>query len=229
MASNEMSNNENVAWYFYLSEIAARHLINRLAEARSTVSEEPSARELQRMLADLDIYEAQLHEWYTSLPPRISFEIPNDSVRPCQDEFQQILRSRYMSIRELCYRPFVRLCLNHTMDITHDLILKVAAVATKGLQYCAWRLQSMSAYRIRNHGLWFMIRNSATCAMILIGAVRARGNALLNAAAYLQIPLDWRTQILRILDIFSSFDNERRGGVMECIQMVQWALANSAM
>lgn len=217
---------ERVGWYYYLSEIAARHLINRLVKAQSIMNVQPSARELQRMLADLEIYETQLHEWYISLPPRISFEIPNESIKPCQDEFQQILRSRYMFIRELCYRPFVRVCLNNNLDMPDDLIRDVASVASQGLQNCAWRLQCMSSCRTHSHGLWFMIRIAVSSSMMLIGAVRAQHNTMLNAAPYLQIPADWRQQILRVLDILGPFEYEKRGGVMECIQMLRWALGN---
>jgi hypothetical protein len=223
---DQSSDQQSVGWYFYLSEIAARHLINRILKAQSagSAADGSSAGKLESMLADLEMYETQLHEWYNLLPPRISFPLPSDTGKPCPDEFQQILRSRFMFIRDLCYRPFIQLCLNHTLDIPHELMVKAAGAASRGLQHCAWRLQFMSSHRTHSQGLWFMIRVMASCSMILIGAVRARDDVLLNAAALLQIPEDWRGQIMRVLDILSPFAREKRGGVRDCIQLVKSAL-----
>lgn len=228
LPEDELPDNERTAWYFYLSEIAARHLINRILESRSTSEAEPSAREIQHMLKELEIFEAQLREWHQSLPPIMSFDIFDEFTTPSRNEFQHILRSRYMFISELCYRPFVKLCLNHTLDVSQELISKVAAVASHGLQLCVWRLRSVVPQYTRNHGLWFIVRNSASYSMILIAAARAQRNPLLNAVPYLQIPAGWREEISKVLDNLSLFANERRGGVMECIQMVQWALSDFA-
>ncbi|KAL2839838.1 hypothetical protein BJY01DRAFT_24646 [Aspergillus pseudoustus] len=216
---------ETVSWYYYLSEIAARHLINRILKSGMHASghdgqhspDEPQARAL---LQSYRLFKAQLESWYKSLPPQISFPPPSATIGPEPDPFRRILRSRYLAILELLCRPFVRICLNHTLSLNSDLIDEIASVASEGLQCCAWRLQAIRTLKRLDHGVWIWVRNSTACSMILIGAARSSMFPELNAAARLRLSENWRENILAFLEGVEMFSREPRGGVRECYRLI---------
>jgi hypothetical protein len=214
---------ERRSWYYYLAEIACRHLINRILQVARERPVTPSVSIIKRMLKDFEVFETQLNEWYSSLPPELMFPIPWGTIEPLQDELTNHLRGRYLAIRELCHRPFVRLCVNHTLDIQPDLLAQVAAVASEGLRYCMFRLQSVPR-PFRHHGLWFQLRIFTTGSLILIAADRAQRDPMMNGAHSLEIPVGWREQISKTGDIYSPYWNDRRGGIWESSQILQWAL-----
>lgn len=214
---------ERRSWYYYLAEIACRHLINRILEVHRENRLDPSTRSIERMLRHLGVFETQLHEWYTSLPAELTFPIPWGRVEPLAEELSNHLRGRYLAIRELCYRPFVRLCVTQTLDINPGLQAQVTAVASQGLLHSMFRLQAIPS-QSRHHGLWFQLRIVTTCSLILIASDRAQQNPAMNAAQGLELPLGWREQIIQTQEIFSPYWNDRRGGIWESCQIIQWAL-----
>jgi hypothetical protein len=214
---------EQRSWYYYLAEIACRHLINRIIETRceSRLNNTPAG--IQRMLKELEVFETQLEEWYTSLPPELTFPIPWDTIEPLADELSNHLRGRYLAIRELCYRPFVRLCATQTLHIKPDLLAQVGAVASHGLLYTMFRIQALRP-QSRHHELWFQLRIFNTGSLILIASERAKLDPAMNAAQILDMPIGWREQILETQMILSRYCSDHRGGIWECSQILQWAL-----
>ncbi|KAL3485886.1 hypothetical protein BJX62DRAFT_242540 [Aspergillus germanicus] len=140
----ESLNEETVSWYYYLSDIAARHLINRILKFIATTSagEPPSELQAKALLQNHKMFKSQLEGWHQSLPPQISFPPPASALEPEPDIFKRILRARYLVILELLCRPFVRICLNYHLSLPDELIDEMASVASHGLQCCAWRLQA---------------------------------------------------------------------------------------
>ncbi|KAF5696007.1 C6 transcription factor [Fusarium globosum] len=63
------------SWYYYLSEIAARHVINRLVQMNSEAPEAPSERQVRRMISQAEMMQSQILDWYSSLPPIFHFDI----------------------------------------------------------------------------------------------------------------------------------------------------------
>jgi hypothetical protein len=174
------------------------------------------------MFNELEIFEGQLREWHTSLPPSINFDIPDRSAEPLSDELCQYLRGRYTAISELIYRPFVRICVNHSLDIPLQLLNQVVAAASKGLQYCFFRLQT--SMRTRHHGLWFQLRNFTSCVLVLFAAEKAQQSPNLHAATRLELPTGWRELVLEKKQDLGSYWNERRGGIANCARILDWAL-----
>jgi hypothetical protein len=212
-------------WYYYLAEIAARHLINRMLRARSWTQAVPSSEEIWRMLADVELFETQLREWHSSLPPMLKFDIPEGPfIQTYSDELKQILRHRYLTSRELIYRPFVRLCVEHELDsLEPHLRAAVATLASNGLQYCMYKISQVLLQR--HQGTWFMIRNYATNSMIMLAVSKARNNPRFLGAASIIVPEGWRDRILQtMLEIGPCWD-DGPGGVGEIRRLVEWALA----
>ena len=214
-------------WYYYLSEIAARHLLNRVLRAHSWSKEQPAMREIRNMIAQAEIFENQLHEWHSRLPAMFYFETPSGpAIDLASDDLVQILRSRYLTCRELIYRPFVRLCVENRLDIDPDTRRLVASLASQSLQYCVYKLSQVSPHL--HHGTWFALRNAATSSLILIAASKACSDLNLLGAHELVLPEGWRERISRTLDIVNPFWSINEGGSLEIRQIIESSLANSA-
>lgn len=211
------------SWYYYLAEIASRHLLNRVLQAQpSTQPRTPKA--IRCMLGKVHIFRSQLEDWYNSLPPSLSFPPPLRDIVPLDDELSQLLRGRYLSILELCYRPFVQLCVSGPLDIEPDLLAQVADAASRNLEYCVIRLQGTRTPN-RHHGLWFILRLVTTMSLVLVAADRARRDQALNGARMLRMPEGWREQMMYTRELFARYWGDRRGGIYQCSQILDWAFA----
>ncbi|KAH8662622.1 hypothetical protein BX600DRAFT_466683 [Xylariales sp. PMI_506] len=215
------------AWYYYLAEIASRHLLNRVLQAQSSYNPLASrSSTYRRMLMDLDMFETQLEEWYTSLPLPIKFELPYGEFLPIlNDDLQHIVRSRYLTIREILYRPFVRLCIENSMeDFDAASLSKVALVASQGLTYAVYRMQV--AVVSRHQGLWFTLRNLAAMSLILTAANQAHTRPDRFAARRIVMPTGWRDRIDDMLFKIDPYLKEPVGGVSEAFQSLAARLSN---
>lgn len=208
-------------WYFYLADIAARHLINSLIRARSEFRLGSEPADIQRLLADVQIFETQLMKWHASLPPILSFLIPHGKLSGISDEPSLILRFRYLTISELLYRPFVQLCVENRLDLDPELSRSVTTMASRCLQACMHKLESIS-YRhpTRHQGTWLGLGSIATCIAVLAAANRARRDPQLFGAAGLIMPVGWYEQGLRIVELWGRFWNGKTGGTQRIKQVI---------
>lgn len=225
------SGDEAPTWYFYLSDIAARHLINRIISVGVNdggYGTAPEGAQIQALLRDYRIFMGQLEDWYCSLPAQISFQKPtlNNPVTMCTSYFTMILRARYLSMHELLCRPFVRICLNYHLDLPESQVDEVVSIASMGLQDCVWKLHSSINPVWRHQGAWIGVRSGTACSMMLIGAARSSRLPELNAASRLWLPENWHEVITSFLDRTAVFANETRGGIRDCLDLLRRALAD---
>lgn len=143
---------ETIAWYYFLADIAARHLINRIIDAKVEISGCPSEVQANSLLRSYEVFGSQLQDWYLSLPPEISFPPPDATISSESNIYKRILRSRYLFIKELLCRPFVRLCLKFDLKLPSALDDEIVSIASLGLQYCAWRLKAVDRMNKLDHG-----------------------------------------------------------------------------
>lgn len=211
-------------WYYYLADIAARHHINRIINVGSKLSGPPSEAQAWALLRDYEIFSTHLDDWHQSLPRDISFEPPNLRLTPEPNWFKNILRARYLFIREILCRPFLRICLNYVLDLPDQLITEIARIASIGLQYCAWSLQSFSKPTRLDHGIWTGIRHFTASAMILMGAAQRYRFPSLNGASRLCLPNGWHDSVRGFLDTLELFSEENRGGLRHCHRLISWGL-----
>ncbi|KAF5634716.1 transcriptional regulatory STB4 [Fusarium sp. NRRL 25303] len=215
---------ETIAWYYFLADIAARHLINRIIDAKVEISGCPSEVQANSLLRSYEVFGSQLQDWYLSLPPEISFPPPDATISSESNIYKRILRSRYLFIKELLCRPFVRLCLNYDLKLPSALDDEIVRIASLGLQYCAWRLKAVDRMNKLDHGLWIWIRNSTACSMILIGAARSLQSQSATASGRLVLPGDWHETVVSFLHGLEKYSHETRGGVASCYRLVTWGL-----
>lgn len=154
----------------------------------------------------------------------LKFDIPQGtSVAPHPDELIQILRNRFLTIRELIHRPFVRLCVENSLGaLEPDLRNTVATLASKGLQCCSYKLMQISTQR--HQGTWFMMRTHATSAIILNAANMALKDATLLGAVSMVMPDGWREDIGNMMDQIDPYWDDDSGDIAEIRRVVEWAL-----
>ncbi|KAK2778505.1 hypothetical protein CKAH01_11750 [Colletotrichum kahawae] len=220
---------EQRSWYYYLAEIAARQLMNHIVQAQRRSPPHPTEHGIDRMLEVFEVFDAQLTDWYESLPPPISFQIPNGEITPLADDLCQMLRGRYLTMRELLCRPFVRLASTISIGITvsEHMVTRVAEIASRGLQYCLFRIQATSS--TPHHGLWLQLRGFVTCSLVLTAAERAQSIPSLNMPTRVVYPQNWKRTILAQKEILSNCWEYEEGGISDCARVLDWALAKFSM
>ena len=178
------------SWFYYQAEIAIRHLLNRILRTLSWSSENPSAREIGRLLAQSELLKTQLHDWYTSLPATLQFDITEGySALPHDDDLIQILFHRYLSCRELLTRPFLKICVESSLEVEPQLRGRLISLAARCSRILMLKISHVTPYR--HQGNWFLLRTVATASCIL-GAVHLASQRLpLKAAREVGSPPDW--------------------------------------
>ena len=157
----------------------------------------------------------------------LKFDIPQGpTVAPHPDELIQILRNRFLTIRELIHRPFVRLCVENSLGaLGSDLRSTVAALASKCLQCCLYKLVQVSTQI--HQGTWFMMRTHATSAIILNAANIARKDASLLGAASMVMPDGWREGIENMMNQIAPYWDDDSGDIAEIRRAVERALSDA--
>lgn len=215
------------AWYYYLAEIGARHMLNRILRTHTWNTDVRTERQIRQMVAQADDFEEQVHQWYLSLPPMFYFEIPSGYVlEPHPSELAYILRHRYLGCRELIGRPFLKLCVENPLQIDPGLRSRVAALASQSLQYCLLRVGKISPQL--HQGTWFALRNMASSTLMLGAASTAQKCSDLLGAHELAIPTDWKELIIGAVDRVGPYWEQNRGGVPELRSIIHAVLERCA-
>lgn len=79
----------------------------------------------------------QIHNWYLSLPSLLQFDIPTElDIPPMTDDLALILRYCYLGLREYVGRPFVRLCVDYSLqNIEPSLRSSVTSLASQSVHH----------------------------------------------------------------------------------------------
>ncbi|VUC35223.1 unnamed protein product [Clonostachys rosea] len=211
------------SWYYYLAEIASRHLINRILQSQKKLQLGPTHEGIASMLHHVEVFESQLADWYSSLPACVSFDIPTVDAYPLADELIHLLRGRFMAIRELLCRPLIQLCTTYPLRVSADIMSRVENIVTRGLQYALFRVQATTS--TQHHGSWFHVRTYVTCSLILLSAEQAILLPHLNGISGSALPAGWRESIIAKKESLGDVWGWESGGITECEKTLSWALA----
>ncbi|KAH1550968.1 hypothetical protein KXX57_009059 [Aspergillus fumigatus] len=120
-------------------EIAARHLLNRLVQMNSECADTLTERQVSLLIGHAEILQAQIFDWYTSLPSMFHFTIPDGYDADFQsDPMIFVLQHRYFTLRELVARPFVRLVVDGLLDGMDPLLrARARSFASESIQFSA--------------------------------------------------------------------------------------------
>lgn len=214
---------EEDSWYFFLSEIAFRRIVDEVSELvgnlLSSISAFPlSSPNVQRLLDEwvpisLEL-ERQIFSWREHLPPSIRFP---DSPIPVSTEWQQFSRSPFYRTLELINRPFIY-AFAHGLDpgpVIRDL-------ANKGLRFAQGYLRT-SPPTHAHHGRPIQMRHELRMSAILFSA--SRSGLEMPHGWYEDVRsstrsfLYWETtapQLRSYIDVVLALDDHFRGGNSEC-------------
>ncbi|KAL2859198.1 hypothetical protein BJX68DRAFT_225993 [Aspergillus pseudodeflectus] len=217
-------------WYYYLAEIAARHLINRILQMNSEVPDTPTERHVRRMIAQAEMMESQIHDWYSLLPQMFYFEIPDGYVADFHpDAMIFVLRHRYFTLRELVARPFVRLCVDLLVEEMHPSVCdRVGLFASQCVRFCMLKLSQTVAHR--HQGTWYMLRITTAASLILAAVHRAQCETqqhqprIRTTVQSVVLPEDWRSMIHQALDSAQTYFEEPNGGASNLAQIIRAVL-----
>jgi hypothetical protein len=222
-----MSSSEHT-WYYYLSDIAVRHHINRIINELNWSCNKPSNREVQTKLSMADALEAQLEDWRTSLPVMFHFDVPNGiELSPHSDDMTQILRHRYLACKEIVGRCFLWLCLETSFAYDEYSCQRALAYASQCLQYCMLKLSQVAPHR--HQGTWFGLRNLAAATLTLCAVDSAKRKGSSRGAHQLDLPDDWRERANRGVEVFGPLWDQSSGGAKEIGLLMRSALSASRL
>ncbi|KAL4756319.1 Zn(II)2Cys6 transcription factor [Aspergillus foveolatus] len=219
------------SWYYYLTEIAARHLLNRLVQMNSECADTPTERQVTRLVSHAEMMQAQISDWYTSLPSIFHFAIPDGYDADFQsDPMIFVLRHRYFTLRELVARPFVRLLVDGLLDGMDPLIrVRARSFASECMQFCMLKLSQTVAYR--HQGNWYLLRSMTTSSLILAAVHLAQCRLREGEAAgatppseNLMPPEAWTSRVRDAVESAQPFFEETSGGASNMKQMILAAL-----
>ncbi|KAI5780042.1 hypothetical protein EDC01DRAFT_730818 [Geopyxis carbonaria] len=193
------------SWFYYLAEIALRRLLNRIIntwDAPSPPSTSAPTHDLHpslslpEMVTIVTEFEDQLHGWYTSLPPALSF--PVNAVL-LADELLQHIRSRFIRIHEILYRPFIYHCIHHAPASP-----ALRRLAEKGLWYMFLVTMNGSATRHRHQGTFYACRAHSACCLTLLAAAIAGAGA--PPEERLELPEGWMRGVDRTIALLGQWE-----------------------
>ncbi|KAL5421145.1 hypothetical protein PMIN06_007295 [Paraphaeosphaeria minitans] len=152
-------------WYYYLADIAARRLLQRVIELFYKKSEvawlEFPFPTLVHTVEELD---RQLVEWHRALPGVISFDFDSTASH---DELAFHLQARALEIKERIYRPFLYRMIHQKGNCNFSEPNALEPFATLHAITCSKLIQQWNV-RHRHHGTWLMSRQSFACALFLL-------------------------------------------------------------
>ena len=223
--AHEVAEGERI-WYYYLAEIAVRHLINRIIRATSADKWPPTPKEIRRLLRHADILESQVIEWQESLPILFQFELPtNSTVDIHPDDLTQILRHRYITCRELITRSFVRICLETSpQDLDQRLRFRITQLASENVRMCLLKISQATSNL--HQGTWFGIRYLATSMLILSAVHKAKAEQW-SWPQEITLPGDWREMSHAAMNVYAPYWNMTAGGLSNIHSLVQKILIDT--
>ncbi|KAH3257065.1 hypothetical protein KXW57_008458 [Aspergillus fumigatus] len=219
------------SWYYYLTEIAARHLLNRLVQMNSECADTLTERQVSLLIGHAEILQAQIFDWYTSLPSMFHFTIPDGYDADFQsDPMIFVLQHRYFTLRELVARPFVRLVVDGLLDGMDPLLrARARSFASESIQFCMLKLSQTVAYR--HQGNWYMLRSITTASLILASVHLAQCRLREREAAgatptseSLMPPEAWISRVKDAVELAQPFFDEPSGGASNMKQIILAAL-----
>ncbi|KAH7142117.1 hypothetical protein EDB81DRAFT_899647, partial [Dactylonectria macrodidyma] len=214
-------------WYYYLAEIAARHLINDLLECHIYDFDKIQLADVARMIRHTELFEAQIFEWRSSLPSQLQFDIPTDLNLPeLNDLMTVVLRQRYLSSLELTYRPLLRICTDFPLEDLQGydgpFRSRLAELASRNLRFSYLKILRVS--NRLHHGTWFNLRSLAGACLRFAAAEKAQRDRKLVGAQELQIPPNWRSCVINALEILQPYWTSNRGGGAGLMALIDQAL-----
>ncbi|KAE9363780.1 hypothetical protein N431DRAFT_356437 [Stipitochalara longipes BDJ] len=210
--------NLQLAWYFYLAEIAMKRILNNLLIWQ--YDNRPRGGLLDRDSKDLRLqrnvveFERQNEDWYHMLPAQMKF--PRHSDVPTNDILRLILRGHMIDVRDFVRFPALEevLALN-----PHTLLTSFSSIQLRlTREYLEIAAESIEANREsffhRHQGTWLMARTCTKSSLILLAmALRCQAEARSTGIRAteleeMMLPTRWRKAVEQTVETLTYWSDE---------------------
>ena len=157
------------SWYYYLAEIALRHIGNRVLGC--FYKEDPNSwmgLDIPSTIQVASEFLRQLNQWYECLPNAVRFRETESGQIP-REELPYMLRTRMLEIRSWIFRPFLFYAVHALPQDMHQAVLKPLVDQS---MHASVRLIEANSLRHRHHGTWYTLRLSITSALSIFAAAK---------------------------------------------------------
>ncbi|KAL1960921.1 hypothetical protein VTO42DRAFT_5905 [Malbranchea cinnamomea] len=205
-------------WFFYLSEIALRRIVNRYLLYRYQFADEGiwdgtegrACREMEKSVAEFDF---QIKQWLDSLPAPMRF--PTEASEPTNDILLFVLRGHMIDVYEMVRFPAIRAYLTASRPASTQLSPTCIRLAKEALANAVYRIETNSEGLLHRHqGTWLTIRSCTRSALILLGtAIKCRIEAEAKGVGYRvleaeMLPDRWKSAVLQVLHMLEVWSKE---------------------
>ncbi len=197
-----------VAWFFYLAEIALRRIMNDALTTRYGVSlgwyyraRWWTEQEEEYLVSYTKEFTGKLSSWYNTLPPSMSFS--RDPRERMGNMMRALLRSHETDIREVVYFPALRALM---LQPLREIGPRTIYLAKEALQNDLDRiLLTEEGFWHRHQGTWLMIRSCSRSSIHLLGAaLQAKREPQLSEL----LPDGWEVAVGKVLRMIEYWKSE---------------------
>ena len=187
------------SWYYYLAEIALRHIGNRVLDCFYKEGHDSWMKlNIPSTIQVVNEFLRQLNQWYECLPGPVRFNETNSGEIPIE-ELPYMLRTRMLEIRSWIFRPLLFYAI-HTPP--HDAHQEMLRPLVDQSMHASVRLIEANSLRHRHHGTWYILRLSTTSALSIFAAAK-RGLA----------PDSWQSSLELAIETLLYWEREAPGDI----------------
>ncbi|KAH8199178.1 hypothetical protein TruAng_006647 [Truncatella angustata] len=198
---SEAEKGRQMPWYFYLAEISLKRLTARLCMEMDALREQllSDVELIRSWVAQVPLWENEIHEWINSLPAALSFSSP-----PAEDDICRfVLRGHVLNAFETIYWPFTSLPFSNTFACISGMGPDVLQLLQKGMAIHNDQIHmNQPGFRHRHHGTFFMVRAITRSSLALVTYAFLRADAAhLSDYSSIQMPPQWLEGVQSVLHI----------------------------
>ena len=203
------------SWYYYLSEIALRRIVNRVLNAFYRDDYQSWLNmEVPSMVKIGEDFMQLLEQWHEGLPFVLNYNQDDLSQLP-SEELPFMIRARVLEIRTWIFRPFLFYAVHHPAQnfqntmlprfVEHALLHSIRLIETNSLPH-------------RHHGVWYTCRVSVSAALSILAAARNGTIAL---------PQGWQSAVELAIETLLYWEQEGPGDLRLARKILEGLLSES--
>ncbi|KAH8734252.1 hypothetical protein BGZ61DRAFT_341832 [Ilyonectria robusta] len=193
------------SWFYYLTEITLRRIVNRVLNILYSDDHQSWTDEtVPYMIKAASEFEQQLDEWYQGLPALIQY---NEDTIP-DEELPYMVYSRVLDIKAWIYRPLLYYAIHSPPNARcRGLVLPYL---DKAVSNCM-RIVRCEPVTHRHHGTWYATRGCTGAMLSLLAVVRC---------GTIHVPPDWVSAVGASLLKLRYWEDEGPG-VSRAIEVIE--------
>ena len=190
--------NEELSWYYYLTEVALRRISNRIINTFYR-KDHTSWLIIAPLIPMAEEFEAQISNWSANLPVVMQYESHQDGEASPSKELGWATANRLLEMKAWLYQPFLYYAI-HTPTLVLDAPENQALQRlVDAAMECNHTVIQNRSVRHRHHGIWFDIRALVSAVVILSAVIKCRT---------VSVPEDWENSFEVTIKTLQFWENE---------------------